>query len=200
MNQFDTSLGMLKRVQSGDDAAWTEFARRVAIIVTQWASWKRLQPADAEDLTHDTLLIVLAKIKDFKHCGRGSLRAWLRIIARRCFSRAQSSKKNIPHPELADRYRRTDDQITDLEAEFDRLQELDLLKSCMLSVKRRVRPQAWEAFHLLAVEGRSGQDAATQLNMQVDAVHAAKTRVQKLITGELRRRDNVRPPDSSAFA
>jgi len=200
MNQLDTSLGMLQRVQSGDDAAWREFAKRVAIVVTQWANWKRLQPADTEDLTHDTLLIVLSKIKDFKHCGRGSLRAWLRTIARRCFGRAQHSRNNVLRLELAERYQRTDDQIADLEEEFDRLQELDLLKSCMLSVQRRVRSQAWEAFQLLAVEGLSGQDAATKLNMRVDAVHAAKARVQKLITGELRRRDNLRPRDSGAFA
>lgn len=70
----------------------------------------------------------------------------------------------------------------------------------MLSVQRRVRSQAWEAFQLLAVEGLSGQDAATKLNMRVDAVHAAKARVQKLITGQLRRRDNLRPRDSGAFA
>ncbi len=189
-SQLDTSLGMLRRVQSGDDQAWAEFATRAASILRHWARWKRLQVADAEDLTHDALLVVISKIQSFKHSGRGSFRAWLRAIAWRCLCEAHSEKEDLSRPELTERYRRAEDQIAELEEEFDRLQQLDLLKSCMLAVQHRVQAQTWDAFRLLTLEGLSGPATATQLSMQLDAVHAAKARVQKLISAEIRRRRN----------
>ncbi|MEY3173872.1 MAG: hypothetical protein RLZZ436_1786 [Planctomycetota bacterium] len=189
---------MLRRVQSGDVQAWSDFAARAASILNQWARWKRLQTADAEDLTHDALLVVLAKIQSFKHSGRGSFRAWLRAIAWRCHCEANARHENLSRQSLADRYRRTEDQIAELEEQFDQLQQLDLLRCCMQSVQKRVRTQTWEAFRLLAIECLSGAAAAAQLEMQIDAVHAAKARVQKLISAELRRRQNFLLPENQA--
>lgn len=189
-SQLDTSLGVLGRVQAGDDRAWTEFATRAATILRHWARWKRLQIADAEDLTHDALLVVFSKIQGFKHSGRGSFRAWLRAIAWRCLCEAHSEKEDLARPELAERYREAEDQIAELDEEFDRLQQLDLLNSCMMTVQRRVQTQTWNAFRLVALEGLSGPAAAGQLSMQLDAVHAAKARVQRLISTEIRRRRN----------
>ncbi|MGV2340884.1 MAG UNVERIFIED_CONTAM: RNA polymerase sigma factor [Planctomycetaceae bacterium] len=196
IHRFDTSLGMLDRVRSGDDRAWSDFARKAAAILSQWARWKRLQAADADDLTHEALLVVISKIHSFKHSGRGSFRAWLRAIAWRCLCEAQNDKENLARPELAERYLRTEDQITDLEEEFDRIQQMELLRSCMLAVQRRVRTQTWEAFQLIAIEGLTGPAAAQQLNMQLDAVHAAKARIQKLLSAEIRRRQNHRLPEN----
>jgi RNA polymerase sigma-70 factor (ECF subfamily) len=194
-SQLDTSLGVLGRVQAGDDRAWTEFATRAATILRHWARWKRLQIADAEDLTHDALLVVFSKIQGFKHSGRGSFRAWLRAIAWRCLCEAHSEKEDLARPELAERYREAEDQIAELDEEFDRLQQLDLLNSCMKTVQRRVQTQTWNAFRLVALEGLSGPAAAGQLGMQLDAVHAAKARVQRLISTEIRRRRNHLQPE-----
>jgi len=195
-SQLDTSLGMLRRVQAGDDQAWSEFATRAAGILRHWARWKRLQVADAEDLTHDALLVVLSKIQGFKHSGRGSFRAWLRAIAWRCLCEANSDKENLSRPQLAEKYRQAEDQIAALEEEFDRLQQLDLLRNCMVAVQKRVQPQTWHAFRLVALEGLSGPVAAQQLSMQLDAVHASRTRVQKLISSEIRRRRNHLHPEN----
>ncbi len=194
-SQLDTPLSLLNRVHTGDDQAWFDFSTRCAVILQQWARWNGLQAADAEDLTHDALLVVLAKVRDFRHAGRGSLRAWLRAIAWRCLRNAQARSADITRPEIIEKYRRTEYQITDLEEQFDQLQQLDLLRECMQVVRQRVRPQAWEAFRLLAVDGVSGPAAAAQLQMQPEAVHAAKNRVQKLISTEIRRRQNALPKD-----
>jgi RNA polymerase sigma factor (sigma-70 family) len=193
--QLDTSLGLLNRVRSGEDQAWIDFSHRCAGVLYQWARWNGLQVADAEDLTHEAMLIVLAKIREFRHVGRGSLRAWLRAIAWRCLRTAQARQDDVNRPEIIQKYRRSESQIADLQEQFDRLQQLDLLRECMQAVQLRVRPRSWEAFRLLAVEGLSGPAAAAQLDMNVEAVHAAKDRVQKLISAEIRRRRNSRPAD-----
>lgn len=191
--QLDTSLGLLNRVRSGDDQAWIDFSNRCSAVLQQWSRWNGLQPADAEDLTHDALLVVLAKIRDFRHAGRGSLRAWLRAIAWRCQRTSLARLDDVTRPEIIEKYRRSEYQIADLEDQFDQLQQLDLLRECMKVVQQRVRPQSWEAFRLLAVEGIPGPAAAAQLQMQTEAVHAAKNRIQKLISAEIRRRQNSQP-------
>lgn len=193
--QLDTSLGMLNRVRSGDEQAWIDFSNRCAHILQNWARWNGLQLADAEDLTHEAMLVVLAKIRTFRHAGRGSLRAWLRAIAWRCHRNSLARSEDITRPEIIEKYRRLEYQIADLEEQFDQLQELDLLRECMQVVQQRVRPQSWEAFRLLAVEGIPGPAAAAQLHMQTEAVHAARNRVQKLLSAEIRRRRNSRLAD-----
>lgn len=197
MNNFhvDTSLGLLERVRSGNDQAWVEFSNHCAGILQQWAKWNGLQLADADDLTHEALLVVLLKFRNFRHVGRGSLRAWLRAIAWRCHRDLLDSADDVTRPEILQKYQQTNFQITDLEDQFDQLQQLDLLRDCMQVVQRRVNPQSWEAFRLLAVEGISGPAAAAQLSMQTEAVYAAKTRVQKLISVEIRRRQNSQSAD-----
>lgn len=192
--QLDTSLGLLNRVRSGDDQAWIDFSNRCAGILHRWARGNGLQLADAEDLTHESMLIVLKKIRDFRHSGRGSLRAWLRAIAWRCHRTSLARLDDVAHPEIIEKYRHLERQIADLEDQFDQLQQLDLLRECMQIVQQRVRPKSWEAFQLLAVEGVPGPTAAAQLHMRPEAIHAARNRVQKLISAEIRRRQNSKSP------
>lgn len=192
---MDTSQGLLDRVRSGNDQAWIDFSTHCSGILQQWARWKGLQVADADDLTHEAMLVVLVKIRNFRRAGRGSLRAWLRAIAWRCHLAALSRADDLARDEIVEKYSRVESQIDDLEKQFDQLQQLDLLNHCMQAVQQRVRPQSWEAFRLVAVEGLPGPAAAKVLQMQTEAVHAAKYRIQKLISAEFRRRLKLNSED-----
>ena len=76
-----------------------------------------------------------------------------------------------------------DDLVGELDGEFDR----DLLDEAMARVRVRVQPHTWQAFHLLAVEGRSGAEAAARLGMTVAAVFVARSKVQKMAREEIRK-------------
>ncbi len=56
----------------------------------------------------------------------------------------------------------------------------------MRRIKGRTKPANWEAFHLTAIEGLSGTDAAHKLGMPVGHVFVAKHRVQKALQDEVR--------------
>ena len=56
-------------------------------------------------------------------------------------------------------------------------------------VRARVEPQTWEAFLLTACEGRSAEEAATLLGMNLTAVSKAKSRVLGFIRAEVKRLD-----------
>jgi RNA polymerase sigma-70 factor (ECF subfamily) len=54
-------------------------------------------------------------------------------------------------------------------------------------VQLRVSRVTWQAFHLLAVEGKSGADVAAELQMKIAAVYMAKSRVQKMLRDEVQK-------------
>jgi DNA-directed RNA polymerase specialized sigma24 family protein len=63
----------------------------------------------------------------------------------------------------------------------------------MARVRLRVQPHTWQAFQLLALEGRSGAEVAAQLNMKVATVFVARSKVQKMIQEEVRQLEGRSP-------
>jgi len=187
----DTSAGLIGRVQAGDGASWQAFCDRCQGVLADWCRWSRLREPDAEDVSQEAMLVVVSKIAGFRHSGRGSLRAWLRAIAWRCWCEAISRADRGDVADLAARYRRASDEIAELEREYERLTQVDLLERAMAVVRGRVQPRTWDAFWRSAMEGGSGADVGAVLGMSADCVHAARSRVQRLISVEVRRLNNV---------
>ncbi|MFM7057471.1 MAG: RNA polymerase sigma factor [Planctomycetota bacterium] len=191
LQSADTSTGMLGRVQAGDTHAWSEFSERCRMVVTDWCRWHNLQSADTDDIVQETLLVVMNKIRDFDRAGRGSLRAWLRGIAWRCWCRAVA-KADRANPELLRSLLQSSyNDIAQLEAEYDRLAQLEALQKAMAVVQKRVTSNTWQAFFLTALHDHSGSEAGELLGMTADAVHSSRARVQRLITAELRRQQSA---------
>jgi DNA-directed RNA polymerase specialized sigma24 family protein len=61
-----------------------------------------------------------------------------------------------------------------------------VLDLAMLRVAQRVEQHTWRAFQMLAIDGLSGAEVASQLGMQIGMVYVAKSRVQKLLQEEIR--------------
>jgi RNA polymerase sigma-70 factor (ECF subfamily) len=59
----------------------------------------------------------------------------------------------------------------------------------MVRVRLRVEARTWDAFRLLALEGRSGAEAARQLGMKVATVFVARSKVQKMLAEEVHKLD-----------
>lgn len=184
----ETSVGMLGRVQSGDSHAWNQVAQHCQQIILSWCRWRRVPVSEVDDITQDSLVIVLAKIRDFRRKGRGSLRAWLYAIAWRCRCDAIGKAESFARlREVREKYQEATNDIAALEEEFERLRKIDLLDRCMSIVRSRVQQKTWDAFRLHALERVSGADVAAELELSVEKVHAAKARVQRLIQVEMRR-------------
>jgi hypothetical protein len=86
------------------------------------------------------------------------------------------------------------DDIARLEAEYERLAQLETLQKAMAVVKRRVTANTWQAFCLTALHNQTGAQAAEILGMTPDAVHSSRARVQRLISAELRRQASKPTP------
>lgn len=186
---YDTPVSLLERLRENELGAWEEFSVRYVRVLRRWcASWG-IQANDVDDIVQETLLAILSQIRGFERRGVGSFRAWMKTISWRCWcdvlARAERAKNHVLWASL----RESPAAYESLEADFDKLVMQELLQSSMAIVKRRVEPKTWKAFHLTAMELLPAGEVAKSLEMQVDAVYAARCRVQRWITQEYKRLD-----------
>jgi RNA polymerase sigma-70 factor (ECF subfamily) len=102
-----TLLGRLRQ-DPADTAAWSTFVLRYGPRIHAWCQQWRLQEADAQDVTQNVLVKLLARMRTFNYDRAGSFRGWLKtvtyhrsnvsvrptfpaggIFAARCWSRGQ---------------------------------------------------------------------------------------------------------------
>jgi RNA polymerase sigma-70 factor (ECF subfamily) len=181
-----TLLGRLAQSGAADHAAWAEFVARYGPAVYAWCAARRLQAADAEDVTQQVLLKLANRMKTFTYDPSRRFRAWLRTVtenAIRDFHAAgppdRPTGDSAMHAALAS-VAATEDLHQRLAAEYDR----ELLDAAMQRVQARVAAHTWEAFRLTALEGVPAGEVAQRLNMKVCTVYEARSSVVKKLRAE----------------
>jgi RNA polymerase sigma-70 factor (ECF subfamily) len=157
-----------------------------------WCRRWGLQEADAQDVTQNILLELSRQMGGFRYDAAGSFRGWLKTIAHRTWCKFLEARRR-PGVGSGDSavaaLLETVEAGDDLLQRFDEESNRELLHQAMAWVRLRVQPRTWEAFRLLALEERSGNEAAEQLGMKVSAVFVAKSNVRKMIEEEIARLD-----------
>jgi RNA polymerase sigma factor (sigma-70 family) len=184
------SLIQQLRTSPGDGDAWARFVDRYGRKIYRWCLRWNLQPADAEDVTQIVLLKLAQKMQTFNYDRSKSFRAWLKTVTHNAWqdyvasvrpgqqgaadSYSEQLLQNVSAPE-------------DLDSFLDQEHRETLLDEAKARVKARVEEKTWNAFQLLAYEGKSGKDAAEILEMPITAAFMAKSRVQGMLRDEVRR-------------
>src|SRR5262245_24070623 len=164
-----TLLGRLRQAPT-DQAAWAQFVERYGRTIYSWCRQRHLQEADAQDVTQNVLLKLAAKLRTFVYDPQRSFRGWLRTLTQHAwqdFFEARRRPGAGPGDPLTlaglDTIEARDDLARQLVEEFD----TELLDEAMARVQLRVQAHTWGAFRLLALEGRSGAEAAARLGRKV---------------------------------
>ena len=184
-----TLLGRLRAVPS-DPAAWAEFVAWYGRKIYAWCRAWGLQEADAQDVTQEVFLNLSVRLPQFRYDPAGSFRAWLKTVTHHTWQDFLARQRRPGRGSGGDS---AIERLADVQARDDlerRLAEAfdqELLKEAAARVRLRVEPRTWEAFRLLAVEGRSGADAAERLGMKVATVFVARSKVQRMLREEIAR-------------
>jgi RNA polymerase sigma-70 factor (ECF subfamily) len=187
-----TRVTLLARLQQGptDQAAWGEFVERYGRHIYRWCRQWKLQDADAEDVTQDILAKLAQKLHAFTYDPSGSFRGWLKTVAHHTWRdfvdghrRAQAAAGDSGAWELLQAVEAREDLVRKLEEAFDH----ELLEAAKVRARLRVAPHTWEAFRLVALEGRPAAEVAATVGMQVAMVYVAKSKVQKVLQEEVRK-------------
>lgn len=172
--------------------AWPVFAKKYGGQIYRWCRHWGAEPADAEDITQETLLAVYLRIVRYEHGGRYSFRAWLRKIAKRVWINVL--ERSIRNKALGAGQSVENESIQklistkardDLLHRFDDIAREEIRDLVFNRVKSRVAENTWKAYLMNDHEKQSGEEIAEKLGMTVGAVHVSAHRVRKMIREEL---------------
>jgi RNA polymerase sigma factor (sigma-70 family) len=182
-----TLLGRLRELPT-DQAAWGDFVNCYGKKIYGWCRRWELQPADADNVTQAVLLKLARAMQSFEYDRSRSFRAWLKTLAHHAWQDLAKSRRPLAVAGDA----RLEEVLASLEARDDlatRLEsawEQDLLDIAMASVRLRVHPKTWEAFHLTALQEIKADEVGQRLGMELTSVYKAKSNVQKMLQEEIR--------------
>lgn len=151
-------------------------------LISKWLGRLGAPSGDSQDLSQTILVVVVKKLPEFEHQGQaGSFRRWLKNITRNCLLEFWRARKFQPVATGKTSFQDSLNQLADESSQLSQLwdQEYDqqVLATLLKQIQKEFQPTTWQAFQLVAIEGLSGKVAAEKLNISINSVFIAKSRV-----------------------
>jgi RNA polymerase sigma-70 factor (ECF subfamily) len=179
-----TPASLLERLRRPEDqVAWERFVQLYTPLLCHWAHRLGLREADIADLVQDVFAVLVEKLPQFRYDPHGRFRAWLwTIVANKCRARQrrpvawhQASERELAELPAGD------DVAALSEAEYRR----HLMHRALQLMQQDFQPATWMAFWECVVAGRAASDVAAELNLSLDAIYTAKSRVLRRLREQL---------------
>lgn len=190
-----TATTLIDQLKAGNEASWSYFLFAYRPLIESWAVQAGADPSDATDIAQDVASNVVRGIQKFDKRGQtGSFRKWLKVITQRRaidFLRkrgrtlqadggtdANDKLQQLPDP--------TTDDLTHSVAVDERIV---LVRQAMAYFKSKVKPQTYEAFQRVVIEGQDPQQVAKDLKVNIAVVYKSSSRMlarlRKVLSDEI---------------
>lgn len=187
MNQ--TSVSLIQRLKTpADAAAWARFDALYRPLLQSWLRRQAVADADADDLTQETLAVVMRRLPDFEHNGRqGAFRHWLRAILANCLKafRRQGRDRAAGGDQFQEMAARLEDPRSELSRHWEQQHDRHLLAGLLEMLAGEFEPKTLLAFRRHVLEGLSPELTAGEAGLSVGAVYIAKSRILRRLREEL---------------
>jgi RNA polymerase sigma-70 factor (ECF subfamily) len=183
MSQTSTSL--LERLRDRSDSdAWSRMVGLYSPMIRNWLRGYDLATADVDDIAQNVLSAVVANLPRFQHNGRaGAFRTWLRTITvnsvRQQFRMDQKWRQSPGGSAFLASLDELDDPESDLSRVWDQAHDAHVLRTAMTWAEAEFEPKTWEAFRRRVLDQEDSSTVAAELELTVNAVQIAKSRVLK---------------------
>jgi RNA polymerase sigma-70 factor (ECF subfamily) len=187
---METSVSLLERLAGspdGDD--WRRLDDLYRPLLHNWVARAGVPASDVDDLVQDVLVVVIREIAEFERRRKGAFRAWMRtILANRV--RAHVRDRNYqPTASGGSDFLRRLDELESPESALSKLWDREHDRHVAASLMQRVQgdfdPVTWQAFQRHALEGEPAAQVAKALDLSLNSVLLAKSRVLKRMRQEL---------------
>jgi len=179
---MDTSLTWLDRlVESPTGADWQRLVVVYTPLLQSWTRRAGVADADRDDLVQEVLLVVVRRVTEFERTHPGAFRAWLRAILMNHLKKYfRESARQTCGFEL-DTLIQQDSELAKL---LDREHDEQIARHLMKLVERDFTEVTWTAFREQVIKDRRPGDVARELNLSINAVIKAKSRVLQRLRQE----------------
>jgi RNA polymerase sigma-70 factor (ECF subfamily) len=178
-----TPASLLERLhQSQNQAAWETFVRLYQPLLGHWARKLGLQGPDADDLVQEVFAILVRQLPAFRYDPRKRFRAWLwTVTVNKARERRRQSAGAPPETNQALDQVSGPDEDEAAEAEYRDY----LLRRALEILRPEFTESTWKAFWECAMAGRPAAEVAAELDLSLNAVYTAKSRVLRRLRREL---------------
>jgi RNA polymerase sigma-70 factor, ECF subfamily len=180
-----TSASLLERLRDrADSDAWSRMVDLYSPLIRKWLGRYGLAQADVDDISQTVLSAVVANLPHFQHNGRvGAFRSWLRTITvnsvRQKF-RADRKRPDSPGGRaLIASLSEWEDPESHLSQLWDRAHDAHVLRTLLTWAEPEFETKTWQAFRRQVLDETQPRSVAAELDMTVNAVLIAKSRVMK---------------------
>ncbi len=186
----ETSLSLLTRLRrSPESQSWDRLVELYAPLIRAWLRKYDVQDSDADDLLQDVLLAVSKDLGKFDHGGKpGAFRAWLKAIMvnrLRKFWRARDRRPQARGDSDIDaRLAQLDDPASEMSQIWNRQHDQHVLRQLLALAEPNFEPNTWKAFCRVALDGAGPDVVAKELEISLNAVCLAKSRVLRRLRQE----------------
>jgi RNA polymerase sigma-70 factor (ECF subfamily) len=179
----DTSLSLLDRLAEPEPGeAWERLVEIYTPLIRGWLERQANLGAEADDLVQEVLAVVVRRVREFEHNGRhGAFRCWLRTITANCLRDYFRQGRRRPHAAGGSEFQAVLEQLADsdsaLSKAFDEEHDRHVTQKLLALIRPQFEPATWRAFERVALDGLRAEVVARELNLTVNAVFIAKSRV-----------------------
>jgi len=186
----DTSLSLLERLQTQpDELSWQRLVDIYAPLIGRVLARSPLQNADREDLVQEVLKLVVQKLPEFQRRREGSFRAWLRVVTVNCLREFWRSSKNQPvatgDSDFLQKLQELEDPQSELTKIWDTEHDRHVVRRLLELIGPQYEPTTLQAFRRVVLEGQKPAQVAAELNISVNAVFLAKSKVLRQLRQEI---------------
>jgi RNA polymerase sigma factor (sigma-70 family) len=185
-----TSISLLERLrvhpESGD---WKRLVELYTPLVRLWFIRQEMPAADADELTQDVLGVVVRELVHFEHNQRpGAFRAWLRAITVNRLRGYWRGRRHSPQADGGSDATRRLEQLEDPHSSLSQLWDQEHDRYVLGRLMKLIEPEFplawWQAFRRHVVEGARASEVAKELEVSVNVVLLAKSRILRRLRQE----------------
>ncbi|MEI8022005.1 MAG: sigma-70 family RNA polymerase sigma factor [Schlesneria sp.] len=181
----ETRSSLLLRLRDArDQHAWSTFLEIYQPLIYRVIRNRRVQDADAREVTQEVLLAVANSIDQWEaDPQRGTFRGWLTTITRNLVVNFLIKQSRHPRGSGDSDFRRGLESLpapaSDESALFDVEERRQIFRWAAGRIRPEFREANWQAFWRTAVEGQGAIEVARELGISPGLVYVSRNRIMK---------------------
>jgi len=181
-----THPSLLLRLRSGDDnSAWVEFVQVYGPMVFGYCRIRKLQESDAADVSQEVMVRLAKAMANFEYNPEiGRFRDWLGKVIHRELLRFWEKRKALSRVQNGER---TNEEAIDESPIWIEHFQSEILRKSLANIQCEFPQETWNAFTFSWLENLPVGDVATRLQIPIENVYVAKSRVLKRLRNEVAR-------------